>query len=75
MANDLTITTLESPETLKDIPICEKLVERAELSGGVIEHKNVPPRDGEKYFGLPGGSGSASRRVERRYPSVSDSDH
>ena len=37
MANDLTITTLESPETLKDIPICEKLVERAELSGEVLQ--------------------------------------
>jgi hypothetical protein len=43
MANDLTISTLESPETLKDIPIYEKLVERAELSGEAIEHKNVSP--------------------------------
>ena len=43
MANDLTISTLESPETLKDIPIYEKLVERAELSGEAIEHKNFSP--------------------------------
>ena len=34
MANDLTISI---PETPKEIPICEKLVEQAELSGEVTE--------------------------------------
>ena len=38
MANDLTISI---PETPKEIPICEKLVEQAELSGEVTEQKNA----------------------------------
>src|ERR1700719_3335250 len=38
MANDLTIST---PETPKGIPICEKLVVQTELSGEVTEQKNV----------------------------------
>jgi hypothetical protein len=38
MANDLTISITETP---KEIPICEKLVEQAELSGEVTEQKNA----------------------------------
>ena len=38
MANDLTISI---PETPKEIPICEKLVEQAKLSGEITEQKNA----------------------------------